>query len=248
VREDDDVLTPVVVAEWGGRPAGVDRVAEAVRATLAAVPMPASATADEGWFEVHTSDRVPDDRDALADLVEQHRSRDSQGAIEPLAGVSVAFARGPGAHSADESLPFVSVRVTAGVVIGSGRLAANSVSVSGSSGWLEGVTETERVDLLLALVRAWQPSRAVVVDEPLMLGKPRTPPRTPWPGYASYFAGSLVPEPVLPEAFAVSPFADGRLAVLDRPWDASRVIDGIGRFLEESTYERIPDREPAAVE
>lgn len=235
------MLIPVVRTAWGGRPAGVDRVATAMRATLAALPMP-ETPGDEGWFELFSRSAAPDGHEAWVDLVEAHRQRDPEGAIEPLTGFSLTLSRGD-KRGTDEAAPWVEVRATVGAASAGPRIAANRVDVSASSGWFAAVRPEERVDVLRALVEAWAPSWAVVVDEPLMLGKPRLPARSPWPGYASYFADAIVPEPVLSDAFRVSRFADGTFAVLDEPWDATRVIEEIPRFLEASTYERIPQRE-----
>jgi hypothetical protein len=237
------VLAPVAFARWGGRPATTASIAETIRETLNRLPMPTTPT-DDGWAELHTSTPLPDRSEDLIRLVEQHKERDSEGAVEPLAGHVLTFARGAGAHSADDSLPYLSVSVRAGVSTSSARLAANQVTVSASTGWMTATPRDELMELLRTLVQVWRPSWAVLVDEQLMLGMRRLPARTPWPGYATYYARSLVPAVVLPDLFEVAPFAAGNLAVLTAPWTPTRAIEGIEFFLRESPNERIPDREP----
>lgn len=238
------MVTPVIRLAWGGRPADAARVAEALQATLRAVPMPAIPR-DEGWFDLERRSPVPDSHEGWVDLLESHGERDPEGAALPLAGFMLTLARGDG-RSTDSTAPWVEVSADVGSAISGPRVAANQVDVLASSGWSEVVSHEELVRVMRALVEIWAPSWAVVVDRPLMRGKPEVPARTPWPGYASYFADAIVPGPVFSDSFRVSRFAAGALAVLEEPWETSRVIEEIPRFLEASTWERIPQGEGRA--
>ncbi|RIX28462.1 hypothetical protein [Amnibacterium setariae] len=237
------MLKLVAVAEWGGRAAGVDRVAEAVSRMLAGVPVPQGLERRD-WFDLHDRTPVASEHEALVDWVERHRERGSDGAVQPLAGFTLDVAQGVDGPAADESLPFVTIAVMAGVVVGGPRMPANTVKVSASAGWMDAATEQDRVELVRVLAEAWEPARAATYDRDVTRGLPRLPPRTPWPGYATYFSSELVPDLRLPAEYRVTALGGGALAVLDPPWEASRALEGVTTFLAESSFDPIPEREP----
>lgn len=236
------MLKLAAVAEWGGRAADADQVAEAVARMLAAVPVPPGVQRRD-WFDLHDRTPFPTEHEASVARVERRRERGPDGTAQPLAGFRIDLVQGRDGTAADDSVPFMTIAVMAGVVIGGPRMPANTVRVSASAGWMQAAIRPDRVTLVRALAEAWDPARAATWDRDVTRRLPRLPPRTPWTGYASCLADAIVPRPVFSAAFTTSRFARGALAVLDGPWEASRVVEEVPRFLEASTWQPIPQEE-----